>query len=288
MRLSRKAGLLENKTYQWLKYSFLRGNSQTKTGNTFYGAYKYTINNEGQITLNLDTKITTSNFYDYKYTNAVANSSGDFAGETIYEVTSATSNSITVTPIIFTLEGIVKNKDIFAYPLNGHQGDYYYILMSETPSFLTSHSIVKHVSSIEANYNSDTYKTQAEEAIGRAISSGDQSYTSTILSSGNYRVKYYFDLSDLLNTQITQVEVVVRSRLAASTSYPERLSCYFGNRSMMFDNLTSTSRADRSFTLPQTSLGDLMINFYVEKYNYSNYTRVGYLDAVDVNITYLA
>lgn len=291
MRMDRRAGLIGNKQFVWKKYSITKGSSVQKSG-TFYGHYKYSIvdgNFNLPATTSIQTGITNEYYWlDYKYTPGVASTQYDsYTGNIIYEITGYSSNNFTMVPITIEYVGDVKNKNIFAYPLNGQQGNYYYKLDGDAPP-LIEHTIVKHINAISANYYNNTYKTNAEKAIGRAISDGDQDYTYIRLASDNYTMDFTFDLSDLTNIQITQVMVKVFGTSAASAYYAERLTCFYGNRNLLFNNQTSTSRGTKSFELIQTSLNDLLDNFYVQRYNYSNYNRVGYTNAIDVEITYLS
>lgn len=318
MRLTRRAGILSglsSQTNVWKKYSITRGSEETRSLSStikLYGDYNYSIVEQvngtsvfqiGVATQIVYTKTNVNNWESRKYTSGRNETSTDpYQNATIYEITSfpsRTSGTATLIPITIAYVGTVEDNSIFTYPIDGEQSGYYYKLQSTLPS-LSQMSLSKHITSISQNFYvpswGTNFQTQAEEIIGRAINDGDQSYWYSRLTATNSQANYYIDLSNLSNKIIQQITINVRCVKSYSADHYDRLTCYYGDRSVSISAITGYhSRDTYTFNLNQTSLTDLQSTFYIAKScsaavgesgTAASTSYLGYMDAVDAIITY--
>lgn len=165
----------------------------------------------------------------------------------------------------------------------GYQG-ICYLAMPITKMF--KHSGTFNISSIEATFGSTTYEQQAKEAINKSVSAGATSYTYTLLAMNSNEIFYYFNFGELLNSKaiIENIKIDILMTPLYGTSYSNSMEVSYGNKLQAITVPSKTTKETVSITLSDVTLDDLKTNFYIRKYGNR---RIGYVDAIDVTVTYL-
>lgn len=129
MRTTRKAGIMSGKFYTWKRF-ILDVSSDVEIDNeNYYGGTDYSITPEGTFEINATERV--RNWSPSLYTHTSITEEGYVTDlDRIYYVTSVSGNKLITDEITTISRGSVSSTDRNAYPENGIQDDYYYVLLN--------------------------------------------------------------------------------------------------------------------------------------------------------------